>query len=254
MKTVWFAIWLSLLWHGGVWAASPIRLTIYADSYPPFILHDGGKLSGPFIDAFTQLAAEHGIGVQYQPVPAKRVMKRIASQADSCGLAVNFSPGEAEVVRYVARVAPITLAVYARQGEVGQLHNIEALRNYRVGAIDVAELNQLLDNAAIRYEPLAKSGSGIAMLQVGRFDLLVSDVLPELVEHDKSGPKIERVMVLARVERWLACNSHLSATALGALRQAMQDGLFADSVAPIWQRHRLTAFYDEVRSEWRDPP
>lgn len=254
MKKWWFTI-LLLAWMGrtGLAATPTMELNVYADAYPPFIVHQDGKLSGPYIDAFTQLAAEQGIQVHYQPVPIKRVMKQVVSQPTSCGLAVNFAPGEAEILRYVARVAPITLAVYARQGDVGKLNNIEALRNYRVGAIDVAELNELLDNAAIRYEPLAKSKSGIAMLQAGRFELLVSDVLPELVEVDNTGPQIERVMILARVERWLACNSQLPTTELNALRKAMHDGVFADSVAKIWEHYGLSSVYDEVRKEWGSP-
>lgn len=254
MKIRWLAIWALTWWNTALPATpAPMELTIYADAYPPFIQHEGGLLNGPYIEAFTQLAAKQGIRVHYQPMPIKRVMKLIATQQNSCGLAVYFAPGEAETLSYVARVAPITLAVYARRGEVGKLYNIEALRNYRVGAMDVSELNELLDNAAIHYEPLAKTAKGIAMLQAGRFELLVTDVLPELVLSSQTGPKIERVMILARVERWLACHPQLPVTELNALRQAMHDGVFADSVANIWQHYGLSPVYDEVRREWGIP-
>ena len=252
-------IWPSAIWGLAWWSSTllatqpPAELTIYADAYPPFIQHDEGKLSGPYIDAFTQLATAQGIRVHYQPLPIKRVMARVASQPGSCSLAVSPSPAYAGQVRYVAKVAPIILAVYARQGEVTRLNNIEALRNYRIGAMDVPELSELLDSAAIRYEPLTKSSSGIAMLQLGRFDLLVSDVLPELVVADQAGPSIQRVMILARVERWLACHPQLPPAQLNALRLAMDEGVFATSVARVWQRYGLSSVYDEVRREWVEP-
>ncbi len=251
--------WMNLLLWGllltgslNSWAASPV-IEVYADLYPPFIILQGGQLSGPYIDAFTQLAQEQGIAVHYQPMPVRRLMKQLAVQPNSCGLAVNFAPGEAETLRYVGRVAPITLAVYARAGAVGKLANLEQLRQYRIGAIDVAELNELLDNAAIRYEPLAKAGNGIAMLQANRFDLLVSDVLPELLMVKQERGAIERVMVLARVERWLACHPGLPPAELNGLRKALQVGVFADSVQGIWSRYGLLPVYEEVRREWGTP-
>lgn len=251
MKCLIFLLWGCLL-TGSSWAASP-EIEVYADLYPPFIILQGGQLGGPYIDAFTQLAKEQGIDVHYQAMPVRRLMKRLAVQPNSCGLAVNFAPGEAETIRYIGRVAPITLAVYARAGTVGKMANLEQLRQYRVGAIDVAELNELLDNAAIRYEPLAKAGNGIAMLQANRFDLLVSDVLPELLMAKPEGGMIERVMVLARVERWLACHPELSPATLNKLRKALPMGVFADSVQGIWSRYGLLPVYDQVRREWGTP-
>lgn len=228
--------------------AAPV-LNIYADAYPPFIQLQKGALSGPYVDAFTRLAQQRGIRVRFLPMPVRRLLKVLATDPDSCGLAVHFSAENAEILRYVARIAPITLAVYAQSGTIGSLSNIEALRGYSIGAIDVAELRELLDNAAIHYEPLAKAGSGIAMLQAGRFDLLISDVLPELIVAPQER-KIRRVMVLARVERWLACNPQLPPATLKALRESLSLGVFADSVADIWQGYGLSSVYQEVRREW----
>ncbi|WDO00938.1 hypothetical protein C3Y05_014880 [Aeromonas allosaccharophila] len=180
----------------------------------------------------------------------RRLLKIVATEPNSCGLAVHFSAENAETLRYVARIAPITLAVYARQGTVKPLSNIEALRNYRIGAIDVAELRELLDNAAIRYELLPKAGQGIAMLQAGRFDLLISDVLPELVSAHAQGKPVQRVMVLARVERWLACHPQLPPNTVKRLRAALTLGVFDDAMADIWQQYGLSSVYNGVRREW----
>ncbi|WP_156120164.1 hypothetical protein [Aeromonas finlandensis] len=225
-------------------------MNIYADAYPPFIQVNGEGVSGPYVDVFARLAKQQEIAVHVQAKPMRRLLKIVATEPNSCGLGVHFSAENAETLRYVARIAPITLAVYARQGTVTPLSNIEALRNYRIGAIDVAELRELLDNAAIHYELLPKASQGIAMLQAGRFDLLISDVLPELVTTPTRGKPVQRVMVLARVERWLACNPQLPAGTLKRLRASLTLGVFDDAMADIWQQYGLTSVYEGVRREW----
>ena len=255
MKALWIGLVAVGLWCGNLVAApSPVVLDVYADAYPPFIREEGGALEGPYVDAFRQLVAAEGIQVRFKRMPAKRQMSVLRQQMGSCGLAVHFSAQGAETLRYVARVAPITVAVYTVDDSIGPLSNIEALRNYRIGAMDIAELNELLDNASIRYQPLIKADSAVAMLQAGRFDLLISDILPELVVSPSHEPKIRRVMVLARVERWLACNPQLPSEQIQALREALRQGVFADSVAEVWQRDGLRSVYDHVRREWSALP
>lgn len=239
---------LLLLWCQ-LASAEPV-LNIYADAYPPFIQIRAEGLSGPYVDVLTRLAKQRGIAVNLQAKPMRRLLKIVATEPNSCGLGVHFSAENAETLRYVARIAPITLAVYARQGTVKPLSNIEALRNYRIGVIDVAELREILDNAAIRYELLPKAGLGIAMLQAGRFDLLISDVLPELIATPARGSKIQRVMVLARVERWLVCNPQLPSGTLKDLRASLTLGVFGDQMADIWQQYGLNSVYQGVRREW----
>ncbi|MGY3947356.1 hypothetical protein BJP24_05960 [Aeromonas allosaccharophila] len=216
----------------------------------PFIQVSKEGLSGPYVDAFARLAQQQEIKIHFQAKPMRRLLKIVTTEPNSCGLAVHFSAENAETLRYVARIAPITLAVYARQGTVKPLSNIEALRNYRIGAIDVAELREILDNAAIRYELLPKAGQGIAMLQAGRFDLLISDVLPELVSAPAKGKPVQRVMVLARVERWLACHPQLPPNTVKRLRAALTLGVFDDAMADIWKQYGLSSVYNGVRREW----
>lgn len=246
MKGWWCA--LSALWCQLI-SAAPV-LNIYADPYPPFIQFNGESLSGPYVDVFARLAQQQGIEVHFQAKPMRRLLKIVATEPNSCGLGVHFSAENAETLRYVARIAPITLAVYARLGTVPQLSNIEALRNYRVGAIDVAELRELLDNAGIHYKLLPKASQGIAMLQAGRFELLISDVRPELVTTSVQGKQVQRVMVLARVERWLACHPQLPANILKPLRASLTLGVFDHSMADIWQQYGLSSAYEGVRREW----
>jgi len=70
---------------------------------------------------------------------------------------------------------------------------------------------------------------------------------------EPEGGMIERVMILARVERWLACHPELSPATLNGLRKALPVGVFADSVQGIWSRYGLLPVYDQVRREWGTP-
>ncbi|QNM98479.1 hypothetical protein [Chitinimonas koreensis] len=228
-------------------AAAAERLDVYGEPYPPFLLDRQGTLAGPYAEAFAALLRQQGIEARFVSMPVKRLMLQLESQPNSCGLALNFAPGAAETLNYLGRVAPITVSVYANAGQSVRLSNIEDLRRYRVGAIDIAELRDLLDTAGIAYEPLAQSSRGFSMLGAHRFDLLLSDLLPEL---DAGGAGIVRVFTLARFERWVACNSGIAPATAGKLRKALAEGLFAQSVQPIWARYRLQAYYDDVRDGW----
>lgn len=237
-----------VLWSGaeGV-AAAPLE--IYGDSYPPFLLERQGSLTGPYADAFALLARRQGLNPHFVALPAKRVAQTVSHTPNSCALAVNFSPGEAETLIFVGRVAPISISVYALRGKPPSLVNIEDLRPYSVGAPDIAEIRDLFGSANIRYEALQQPEKGLKMLQAGRFDLLVSDLRPELMAPDAASGVV-RVFTLARVERWLMCQPRLSPSTLAALRRALQEGVFAESTRPVWQRYGLGAYFDEVRRSW----
>jgi len=233
---------------GTACAAPEMTLQVYADTYPPFLIEQGGRLAGPYADAFASLARQQGIAVQYSAMPIKRLLQQVERQPNSCGLAVNFSPGEAETLRYVGRVAPITLTVFARKDSTAKINNIEDLRKFRVGAIDIAEVRDLLDTANIRYEPLAMANRGMAMLQAGRFDLLISDARPDMLGEAREG--VVRIFTLAQVERWVACHPTMVPSLVSKLRAALVEGVFAQSVRADWARYDLADYYEQVRRDW----
>ncbi|MFN3810627.1 MAG: hypothetical protein ACK4S6_08435 [Roseateles asaccharophilus] len=229
-------------------AAARQTLQVFAEPDPPFIELRDGRPGGPYIEALQALLAPHRVSLTVTLMPRRRISATLPSSPGSCGLALNFSPGEAETISYVARVAPLKLAVYALKGAQA-VSNIEDLRPYRVGAVDIADLADLLGSADIRYEPVSPVAQRAGMLQRKRFDYLLSDERPGILE-SPGEPRVERVFVLAQVDRWLACHPGLSPALLGPLRQALHEGLFAESVRPIWVRAGLGPFYERVRREW----
>ncbi|PHV13169.1 hypothetical protein CSQ89_01875 [Chitinimonas sp. BJB300] len=228
------------------------RLAIYGDVYPPFLLEQNGELTGPYAEAFAVLVKQQGIEVRYTALPIKRVLQVVERQPNSCGLALHFSPGLAETLSFVGRVAPVTVSVFAKQGKVGQLNNIEDIRRYSVGTIDIAEVRDLLDIAGINYEPLNQASRGLSMLVANRFDLLLSDTLPEFATTEASN--VTRVFTLARFERWVACNNQTDPAVANKLRKALAERLFAESLRSIWKRYGLEDYFDDVRQKWEAIP
>ncbi|WP_374350305.1 hypothetical protein [Chitinimonas sp.] len=242
-----FACLLLACW---VVAASAAPLKLVGEPYPPYLVESKAGLGGPFAEAITSLLKAEGIEVQFQALPFRRLLLEVGKQENSCALAVYFSPSDAETLNYVARLAPLTLAVYARAGEVGRLSNLENLRKYSVGAIDIAEVRDLLGASAIPYAPIAFANTGPAMLKARRFDLLISDASQQMIK--QAGVPIDRVFTLARVERWLACNPALPPKTVAALRRVLREGVLAESVRPIWRRHGLEDYFDQSRRAWED--
>ncbi|WP_266008551.1 hypothetical protein [Paucibacter sp. PLA-PC-4] len=223
-------------------------LKIFVEPDPPFVLLRDGKPAGPYLEALQALLVGHKLSLQVTLMPHRRISAMLPISPGSCGLAIDFSPGEAETLSFVGRVAPVKLAVYALKG-APSVRNIEDLRPYRVGAVDTAEVRDLLGAADIAFEPIAPTAQRTGMLQRKRFDYLVSDERPGMLDGD-SGAQVQRVFVLARVDRWMACHAGLPPALLATLRLALQEGLFAESVRPIWVRAGLRPYYQAVRSEW----
>lgn len=231
------------------------QIQIFAEADPPFVRERGGTPTGPYIEALRTLLAPHDLSLRVTLLPPRRISAVLPVSPGSCGLALTFSPGEAETISYVARVAPVKLAVYALKG-APPVSNIEDLRPYRIGAVDIADLRDLLGAADIAYEPVSLAAHRVGMLQRKRFDYLLSDERPGLLEGDDSGPPIQRAFVLAQVDRWLACHPGMSPRVLATLRQALQEGLFAESLRPVWARASLERYFERVRLEWElvSPP
>lgn len=242
---------LALALCGGA-ALAQQELKILAEVDPPFVTVLDGVPGGPYIEALQALLARDGLRLQVSLMPKRRISAILPSSPGSCGLALNFSPGEAETLSYVGRVAPVKLSVYALK-QTPRVGNIEELRPYRVGAVDMAELRDFLGAADIRYEPVSPAAQRAGMLLRKRFDYLVSDDRPDMFEGEGAG-QVQRVFVLAQVDRWLACHPGLPPRLLASLRQALQEGLFAESLRPVWVRAGLLRYFELVRREWELVP
>ncbi len=225
--------------------AAPVN--VVAEEYPPFLRSSRDGLTGPYADAFRLLMARQGLTINYQAMPVRRAIQLVTTQGNTCALAVNFAPGEAETGIYVGRVAPITLVVYTLSHAGNALSNIEQLRNHTVGAINIAEVRDLLGTAGIPFIPVDKPSLGIPMLKAGRFDAFISDVRPEV----QSGrTPLLKSFTLARVERWVLCNAGMPPATLSAMRKALKEGLFALDTQPVWHTYAMDGFFLDTRRQW----
>lgn len=227
--------------------AAPI--TVLVEATPPFVVERPGPPAGPYVDAFLRLTAAHGVESKVLAVPVRRALLMAQQTPNTCVLALNYAPATAEVLLYVGRVAPMYIWAYGRHDAALPVSKLEDLKHYQVGSIDIAEVRQLLDEAGLKYESLPQANRGLQMLQARRFDVLLADVGPQLVA-GQSGVRIDKLFTALRVERWLACHPNTDPTTLGALRQSLKEGLFAEPVRDIWAHYGLEAYFQQVRQEW----
>ncbi|WP_374355171.1 hypothetical protein [Chitinimonas sp.] len=235
----------------GVAAAEPLNVLV--DIAPPFVVDNKGEASGPYVEAFKQLAAARALPVKVVAMPGRRALLHAQQNANTCVLALNYAPATAEVLLYLGRVAPMYVWAFGRHDAALPVTGLADLKRYQVGSIDIAEVREVLDDAAVRYEALAQPARGLTMLAAKRFDVLIGDIGQELAA-EQQGLRIDRLFTVARVERWLACHPGTAPATLAGLRQALREGLFAEAVRPVWARYGLDGYFLQVRKEWRLKP
>jgi polar amino acid transport system substrate-binding protein len=229
--------------------ASEPPLSVLVEEYPPFVVDQDGHAAGPYVEAFQQLMQEHDMHIHVELMPIRRAMTMAQATPGVCVLAIDYAPSDAEVLHYLGRVAPMYVWAYARHGDGVRVHSIADLSHYTVGIEDIADVRQQLDDAGIRYSVLSQKMKGPQMLQAHRFEVLISDVGAEL-EAGSSGITIDRLYTVASVERWVACNPHSDTAAMNAMRGALSEGLFAESVRDIWSRYGLEDYFLRARKSW----
>ncbi|MGQ5523887.1 hypothetical protein ACUHMQ_11565 [Chitinimonas sp. PSY-7] len=224
-------------------------VTVLVETYPPFVIENAGTPSGPYVEAFVQLAAAQGIKAQVVTMPIRRAISTAVQNPGYCVLALNYTPTTVEGLSFLGRIAPMEIWVYSRQGLTGEINRLSDLKGFRVGSIDIAEIRQLLESEGVAYEALQINSRGLPMLMARRFDVLISDIGPALTASKAKYP-IERHFLMTRIERWLACNPSTEQGTLNALRQVARDGLFVESTQDIWIKYGLDDYYQRVRNEW----
>lgn len=231
------------------------ELDIYADSFPPFVRLDEDHLTGPWIQAFAWLVRAQGMLVHFHAMPQQALLAQIQGQPGSCGLGVAYSAGVSETVRYVGRIAPVTLALYARRYTLPHINQLSALRGYRLAAVNEPELVRRLDQAGLTYQTVEYGqGRGMDLLLRGEVDALISDMAPARLGVPGGTRAFERQSTLLQAERWLVCNPVMPVPALNRLRTALREGVFASETEPFWIRYGLGDYFRQVRALWMEGP
>lgn len=231
------------------------EVDVYADIFPPFIRQEGQQLTGPWIQAFAWLTRAQGMVVHFHPVEQPQLLQQVQGQPGSCGLGVSYSAGASETVRYVGRIAPVTLSLYARRRTMPRIDQLTDLHGYRIAAVNEAELVRRLDQAGLDYRTVQyRDGRGMDLLMSGQVDVLISDLSPSRLAMAGGERAFVRLASLLQVERWLVCNTVMPVPALNRLRMALREGMFASETAPFWERAGLHDYYRQVRALWMEGP
>ncbi|KJV24676.1 hypothetical protein VI06_21505 [Aquitalea magnusonii] len=227
--------------------AGAVPLTLVAEAYPPLIEFHKDVATGPMVNAARQLLAQNGIDAHFVSMPTTRIVGTLPSNLGVCAFAIPFDPGLAETATFVAKVAPISLSVFGVRPDLHTVRNVQDLRGYRVGALDIQEVRDLLDFAGIRYQPVTAGGNGTGMLAAGRFDVWIGDDTTQMAT---GTPKMRKLFGLARLERWVACEKSTPAKILLAVRTAFKEGVLAASTRPLWRENGLESYFNDARKQF----
>jgi ABC-type amino acid transport substrate-binding protein len=233
--------------------ASEFNITVLADKYPPFIVATPHGLTGPYIEAFNLIMQQNGIALHYKNAPEKRAMLEVSIKKDTCALAVNFDQGESEIIRYVGKVAPITLTAYVRADKPIKLANLADLQHYSTGAINTAEVRDIFGLHNISFTPIERADLAFSMLNAGRFQVVVSDNIPDSVLAQQGARPI-KALTIAKIDRWVICNPTMSPLLLNRMRLALREGLLARATLPIWRQYGMASYFNETRLQWFNKP
>lgn len=229
-------------------AALADGVTVLVEPYPPFVTDQSGKIAGPYVDAFEKIAHTKGIETQIVSMPIRRALQFSQQAPNTCVLALNYSASDAEVLIYLSRITPIFIWAYALGDAQVQATSLHDLKNYQVGTVDIAEVRYLLDGAGVKHTPLHINALGLKMLKAKRFDVLLSDLSPELAARE--GVAVKRLFNVIQVDRWLACNPTTDSATVAALREGLKEGLFSEDVRGVWASYGMGEYYNQVRKEW----
>lgn len=219
------------------------KIILLSEAMEPFIKDNSGKLSGPFIEAFLKIATENKIELEFQKVPIRRALKDIEKLNNHCVFAANYSPETSETLLYVSRLSEIKIWAYSLKQRNININNIKNLNKYKIGAVDIAEVRDILSLNSIQYTPIFRSASAMQMLLSNRFDILIGDINLELLNKQDT-KKIKQNIPIITVEKWLICNHNLSQQIVKKLKTAYVYGLFAPNTKEIWKKYDMIKFYN----------
>lgn len=219
-------------------------LTIYTELYEPFIIEKENKLTGPYIDSFKKILTLNNIKYELSKAPNRRSLKTIEKEINTCVFSTNYSPESSETSLYVSKLSKMKIWAFTLKSNKNiKVNKLKDLKKYNIGAIDISEVSDILSTNSIEHTSILRSSSATKMLLSKRFDILISDINLD-IQNDKEFNKIQKLMPIITVEKWLICNQKTNPILIKKLKEIFKKGLFADSVKDIWANYNLIDIYN----------
>lgn len=182
-----------------------------------------GTVGGPGAAVLTRLGRIGGVPLVIQALPIPRALAMGSSIPGACLVGLSRTPEREAAFLWAGPLASGAITVYARADETQALASVAELRGRSVVVQRESAGAAWLREQGIAAQEANNSVSALHMLQARRVDFwLANDLAAEPVIHAEGGAPVRPLLVLRRVEAYIACHAATPPEPVDKLRQAIQ--------------------------------
>ncbi|SMC24285.1 polar amino acid transport system substrate-binding protein [Andreprevotia lacus DSM 23236] len=210
------------------------KLVFATTEFPPYVIQQGGRLSGAEVDVVRELCKRLGCEADISVMPWNRALASARSgQSDGIFMPV-FSKERAEFLFFTDEAAGHErISLMALKGAGVHASSLEDVKNELIGVVLGYSYGATFDqNLALRRDPSMDNQALLKKLQLQRYRLIATDehVIEYFVHQTKAAP-LETVQVLSDNPQYIAFSRTLGARGeelakkfSQAIRDMKQDG------------------------------
>lgn len=233
MPNIFHAVFAALLRRsaaqGIAFAAAMMALPVGAleittEQNQPFNYQIGQRVSGISTEILLAMSERSGVPMTIRLLPWARAYQSALRQPETCVYSTVRLPERESSFKWVGPLTSNTWALFARNEFNETIATIDDARPYRIGGVRMDAKAAYLKSIGFRRIDLVGDDSlNLAKLLAGRIDLWIAGLYSQRNPAEQTGSKaIKPVLIVRKVDYFLACHPGTSETALAALRKALQ--------------------------------
>lgn len=211
----------------------PPKLTVVTTPFPPYVVEQGGLVSGPATEVVRQVCERAGAQCEFVAFPWARSFHLAQTDSNTLIYSLARNPERETRFQWLGTVSPYNVKLFAlKDSIVPEVEDWRELAGYRVAG-QIKDVKALyLANARFEVDFTATAENTIQMLYHDRVHLVAGDArsLPYRVE--KMGLSLERLRVVADIPE-LSSDLYLA----------------AHTQSPVEVMQRLTSCLKELKAE-----
>ena len=207
---------------------------------PPINDFNAGKPKGMAVEVVDEMLKRAGLSADYPDYPWARIYNHAQNRANHCAYTVNYLPEREGLFEWVGPIAFNQWAFFALKERKIKLNKLENAHNYRIGgqrkdakAIWLEARNFTIDYANSESQTLKK-------LMANKIDLYLAGLF--IVDHIAvlngiEPQRLEPVLVINRVESFIACSPNTDPKIIAKLQSALESMKTDKSLNGIWKKY-----------------